>query len=65
MRSAKLSRSESHLLIETIGTTRQAALFEDGVTANFDALIALGDFAAASPLADFIDASRLAEASRQ
>jgi hypothetical protein len=44
---------------------REAALFEDGVPANFDALIALGDLAAAPPLADFIDASRLAEASKQ
>ena len=43
---------------------REAALFEDGIKANFDALVALGDLAAAPPLAGFIDASFLAEASK-
>src|SRR5436190_1163108 len=44
---------------------RGAALFEDGIKANFDALVALGDLAAAPPLDRFIDASFLAEASKQ
>ena len=44
---------------------REAALFEDGIKANFDALVALGDLAAAPPLDRFIDASFLAEASKQ
>jgi ABC-type nitrate/sulfonate/bicarbonate transport system substrate-binding protein len=43
---------------------RNAALFEDGIKANFDALVALGDLAAAPPLDGFIDASFLAEASK-
>ena len=43
---------------------REAALFEDGIKANFDALVALGDIPAAPPLAGFIDASFLAEASK-
>src|SRR5713101_1678525 len=42
-----------------------AALFEDGIKANFDALVALGDLAAAPPLDGFIDASFLAETSKQ
>jgi NitT/TauT family transport system substrate-binding protein len=43
---------------------RDAALFEDGIKANFDALAAMGDVTEAPPLAGFIDASFLAEASR-
>jgi NitT/TauT family transport system substrate-binding protein len=43
---------------------RGAALFEDGIKANFDALVALGDLAAVPPLDRFIDASFLAEASK-
>jgi ABC-type nitrate/sulfonate/bicarbonate transport system substrate-binding protein len=41
---------------------REAGLFEDGIRANFDALIAMGDLAEPPPLAGFIDASFLAEA---
>jgi ABC-type nitrate/sulfonate/bicarbonate transport system substrate-binding protein len=44
---------------------RDAALFEDGIRANFDALIAMGDLAEPPPLADFIDGSFLAEAMKQ
>lgn len=44
---------------------REAALFENGIKANFDALVALGDLATPPPLAGFIDASFLAEASKQ
>src|SRR5580704_2897210 len=43
---------------------REAALFEDGIKANFDALIAMGDLTAPPPLAGFIDGSFLAEASK-
>jgi ABC-type nitrate/sulfonate/bicarbonate transport system substrate-binding protein len=38
-----------------------AALFTDGLQQNIDALVAIGDFAAAPPLANFIDPSFLAE----
>jgi hypothetical protein len=44
---------------------RNAALFEDGIKANFEALVALGDLATPPPLDGFIDASFLAEASKQ
>ena len=43
---------------------REATLFEDGIKANFDALIAMGDLTAPPPLAGFIDGSYLAEASK-
>jgi NitT/TauT family transport system substrate-binding protein len=42
---------------------REAALFEDGIKANFDALVALGDLTAAPPLSGFVDESFLREAS--
>jgi NitT/TauT family transport system substrate-binding protein len=42
----------------------EAALSEDGIKANFDALVALGDLAERPPLAGFIDGSFLAEASK-
>jgi ABC-type nitrate/sulfonate/bicarbonate transport system substrate-binding protein len=38
-----------------------AALFEDGIKSNIDALVTMGDFAAPLPLAGFIDPSFLAE----
>jgi hypothetical protein len=44
---------------------RDAALFEDGIKANFDALIAMGDLTEPPPLAGFIDGSFLAEAMKQ
>jgi ABC-type nitrate/sulfonate/bicarbonate transport system substrate-binding protein len=43
---------------------RDAVLFEDGIKANFDALVAMGDVTAPPPLAGFIDGSYLAEASK-
>ena len=43
---------------------REAALFEEGIRANFDALVALGDLTVPPPLAGFIDGSFLAEASK-
>jgi hypothetical protein len=42
-----------------------AALFPDGLQANLDAFVAMGELAAPPPLAGFIDASFLAEASKQ
>ena len=44
---------------------REAALFEDGIKANFDALVAAGDLVAPPPLAGFIDGSFLAEAMKR
>jgi NitT/TauT family transport system substrate-binding protein len=44
---------------------REAALFEDGIKLNFDALIASGDLLEAPPLDRFIDGSFLAEAMKQ
>ena len=44
---------------------RAAALSEDGIKANFDALIAMGDLIVPPPLAGFIDGSFLAEAAKQ
>jgi NitT/TauT family transport system substrate-binding protein len=44
---------------------REAALFEDGIRANLDALVTMGDFTAPPPLASFIDPSFLAEASKR
>jgi NitT/TauT family transport system substrate-binding protein len=41
-----------------------AGLFEDGLKANLDALVAMGDLAAPPPLDGFIDASFLAEVSK-
>jgi NitT/TauT family transport system substrate-binding protein len=43
---------------------RGAALFADGIKANFDALVAMGDLTELPPLAGFIDGSFLAEASK-
>ena len=44
---------------------RDAALFEDGIRANLDALVAMGELQTAPPLAGFIEAGYLAEASTQ
>ena len=41
-----------------------AALFPEGLQANLDAFVAMGEIAAPPPLADFIDASFLAEATK-
>ena len=50
------------LYLERQVIARDAALFEEGIEANFDALIAMGDLARPPPLTRFIDASFLAEA---
>jgi NitT/TauT family transport system substrate-binding protein len=44
---------------------REAALFADGIKANLDALVEMGEITEIPPLARFIEASFLAEASRQ
>ena len=41
-----------------------AALFEDGIKANLDAFVAMGELPSPPPLAGFIDPSFLAEATR-
>src|SRR3954470_3057509 len=53
------------LYIKQSVIARGAALFEDGIKANFDALVALGDLTAAPPLDRFVDPSFLAEAAKQ
>jgi NitT/TauT family transport system substrate-binding protein len=40
------------------------ALFADGIKANLDALVTMGDLATAPPLANFVDPSFLAEATK-
>jgi ABC-type nitrate/sulfonate/bicarbonate transport system substrate-binding protein len=52
------------LYIDQQVIARGAALSEEGIRANFDALVALGDLTERPPLADFIDASFLAQASK-
>ncbi len=44
---------------------REAALFPDGIKANLDALVAMGELGAPPPLDGFIDASFLAEVPKQ
>jgi ABC-type nitrate/sulfonate/bicarbonate transport system substrate-binding protein len=63
--TAKIAASTYDLYIKQQVIARDAALFEDGIKSNFDALIALGDLTAPPPLTGFIDASFLAEASKQ
>ena len=53
------------LYIEQQVIAREAALSEDGIRSNFDALIAMGDLVAPPPLDGFIDRSFLAEATKQ
>jgi len=43
---------------------REASLYTDGIRANLDALVEMGELKEAPPLSEFIDASFLAEASR-
>ncbi len=43
---------------------REALLYPDGIRANLDALVEMGELKEAPPLSEFIDASFLAEASR-
>ena len=63
--SPQVAAATYDLYIRQQVIAREAALFEDGIKANFDALVALGDLAAPPPLTGFIDASFLAEASKQ
>ncbi len=62
--SAQVAAATYDLYMRQKVIARDAALFEDGIKSNLDALVAMGDIAAAPPLAGFIDASFLEEASR-
>jgi hypothetical protein len=57
-------RAMLHYMREQV-IAREAALFPDGIKANLDALMEMGELTESPPLARFIDASFLAEASRQ
>ena len=63
--TAQIAAATYDLYIKQQVVAREAALFEDGIKANFDALVALGDLAEPPPLAGFIDASFLVQASKQ
>ena len=63
--TAQIAAATYDLYVKQQVIAREAALFEDGIKANFDALVAIGDLAEPPPLAGFIDASFLAEASKQ
>jgi len=61
--SPSVATSTYDLYVAQKVVARDAALFEDGIKANLEALVAMGDLPAVPPLAPFIDASFLAEAS--
>jgi NitT/TauT family transport system substrate-binding protein len=60
--SPQVAAATYDLYIKLQVIAREAALFDDGIKANFDALVAMGDLTAPPPLTDFIDGSFLAEA---
>lgn len=62
--SRQIAAATYDLYINQQVIARGAALSEEGIGANFDALVALRDLAQRPPLADFIDGSFLAEASK-
>jgi NitT/TauT family transport system substrate-binding protein len=61
----QVSAATYDLYIKQQVIAREGALYEDGIRANFDALIAMGELSAPPPLTNFIDASFLAEASKK
>src|SRR4029077_7926180 len=63
--TAQIAAATYDLYIKQQVIARAAGLFEDGIKANFDALVAIGDPAQPPPLTGFIDASFLAQASKQ
>jgi len=63
--SPSVATATYELYIAQKVVARDAALFEDGIKANLDALVAMGDLPEAPPLTPFIDATFLAEASRR
>ena len=58
----QIAAATYELYIQQHVIARGAALFEDGIKANFDTLIAMGDLNDPPPLAGFIDGTFLAEA---
>jgi ABC-type nitrate/sulfonate/bicarbonate transport system substrate-binding protein len=60
----KVAAATYDLYVRQNVIAKDSGLFEDGIKANFDALVAMGDIAAPPPLSDFIDPSYLAEASK-
>jgi ABC-type nitrate/sulfonate/bicarbonate transport system substrate-binding protein len=62
--TAQVAAATYDLYIAQQVIARGAALFEDGIKANFDALVAMGDLTEVPPLAGFIDGSFLAEAAK-
>jgi ABC-type nitrate/sulfonate/bicarbonate transport system substrate-binding protein len=63
--TAQIAAATYDLYVKQQVIARAAGLFEDGIKANFDALVAIGDLAQPPPLTGFIDASFLAQASKQ
>ena len=63
--TAQIAAATYDLYVKQQVIARAAGLFKDGIKANFDALVAIGDLAEPRPLAGFIDASFLAQASKQ
>ena len=63
--TAQIAAATYDLYVNQQVIARAAGLFEDGIKANFDALVAIGDLAEPPPLTGFIDASFLAQASKQ
>jgi NitT/TauT family transport system substrate-binding protein len=63
--TAQIAAATYDLYVKQQVIARGAGLFEDGIKANFDALVAIGDLAEPPPLTGFIDASFLAQASKQ
>jgi NitT/TauT family transport system substrate-binding protein len=62
--AAAVAAATYDLYIRRQVIARDGALFADGIKANLDALVEMGELRAAPPLSDFIDASFLAEASK-
>ena len=63
-RSSSVAAATYDLYVKQQVVARDAALFEEGIKANLDALVEMGELPKAPPLADFIDAGFLAEASK-
>jgi NitT/TauT family transport system substrate-binding protein len=63
--TAQIAAATYDLYVDHQVIAREAALFPDGIKANLDALVAMGELAAAPPPDGFIDTSFLAEARKQ
>jgi ABC-type nitrate/sulfonate/bicarbonate transport system substrate-binding protein len=62
--AARIAAATYDLYIRQQVIAREAALYADGIKANLDALMEMGELTELPPLAGFIDASFLAEASK-